>query len=139
MTTQATPEQAREIAQHLFFPNGDNGYALRSLAEQVEALTAERDIAVRKLAALSNAHALEDLYLVGLVQEREITLLTKERDVLTIANRDLQDWFDALKTDHDALKDAALLALVALDAVEIDEKHYLTKCSKAIAALKAVL
>ena len=38
-----TPEQAREIAQHLFFPNGDNGYALRSLAEQVETLTAERD------------------------------------------------------------------------------------------------
>ena len=113
-----------------------------NVQDQITALTAERDIAVRKLAALSNAHALEDLYLVGLVQEREITLLTKEHDVLTVANRDMQDWFDALKTDHDALKDAARLALDALYAYEPCIKKFgllFGTGNKAIAALKAVL
>lgn len=49
---------------------------------EVDALTKERDIAVRKLSALSSAHALENLYQAGLDQEREITRLKKERDAL---------------------------------------------------------
>lgn len=52
------------------------------LRAEVEALTKERDIAVRKLSALSSAHALENLYQAGLDQEREITRLKKERDAL---------------------------------------------------------
>ena len=52
------------------------------LCAEVEALTKERDIAVRKLSALSSAHALENLYQAGLDQEREITRLKKERDAL---------------------------------------------------------
>ena len=75
-----TPEQAREIAQHLFFPNGDNGYALRSLAEQVETLTAERDE-------------------------------WKARCEFSFGQR------DKLTAERDALKDAARLALVALEGV----------------------
>lgn len=70
---------------------------------------------------------------------------------LTIANKDLQDWFDAIKADHEALKDAAKLALVALNGVvDFDpdaraqwsvsggsiEAH---ECNAAITALKAVL
>ena len=52
------------------------------LRAEVDALTKERDIAVRKLSALSSAHALENLYQAGLDQEREITRLKKERDAL---------------------------------------------------------
>lgn len=39
MTTPTTPEQARKIAEHAPYPATQN--ALRSLADQVEALTAE--------------------------------------------------------------------------------------------------
>ena len=62
--------------------------------------------------------------------------LVKERNAYA---KCADDMAAAHKVERDALKDAARLALDALDAVEIDEKHYLTKCSKAIAALKAVL
>lgn len=42
--TPTTPTEAREIVTtKLFFPNGDTGYALKSLADQVEELTKERD------------------------------------------------------------------------------------------------
>lgn len=44
----------------------------------------------------------------------EIEALTKERDALTLGNRDLIDRFDALKSDHDKLMAAAKLALDAL-------------------------
>ena len=48
-------------------------------------LIEERDLLLRKLAALSNAKVLENLYQAGLEQEREITNLTKERDALAAA------------------------------------------------------
>lgn len=46
---------------------------------------------------------------------KEVEKLTAERDALLLANIDLKDWFDALKTDHDALMTAGKLALEALD------------------------
>ena len=75
--------------------------------------------------------------LVGQLQQALV-----ERDALQSANTDLQNWFDALKADHDKLKDAARLAL---DFVEFcwrdvtlnefaEEKRATTE-----AALKAVL
>ena len=132
----------------------------------VEALTAERDIAVRKLAALSNAHALKDLYQAGLDQERGITSLTAERDEwkarceFSFKQRNkLTKERDAAReavisncarvmtvtAERDALKDAARLAL---DALECSEAYVgceswspsmLREVQGTIAALKAVL
>ena len=100
MTTPVTPKQAREAAD-LYRATGTpvSVTAVYSLADQVEALTKERDAYEKCADDMAASH----------------------------------------KVERDALKDAARLALDALDAVEIDERHYLTKCSKAIAALKAVL
>jgi len=88
---------------------------IADLSEQVELLTKERNIAVRKLNALSDINALENLYQAGLGQEYEITELTKERD-LWIARHDYsakrrKDFYD----EHEKLKYAAKLALDALD------------------------
>ena len=51
-----------------------------------------------------------------------------ERDALTAANRDLQAWFDVVKADHDKLKDAARLALDALEVVEPFTNTNVTEC-----------
>jgi len=127
MTTQTTPEQAREIAQHLFFPNGDNGYALRSLAEQVETLTAERD---EWKARCEFSFEQRDK-------------LTAERDALTAKVASFESRIDqhvktelALIVNNKALKDAARLALEEVVAFRGDR---LIMINQAIAALQAVL
>ena len=89
------------------------------LTKERDALQSQLDLARRKLAVLSNADALENLYQVGLKQEFDITALTKERD---------------------ALKDAARLAL----DVCIEMRRYGNQRSVAMAigaeeALKAAL
>lgn len=43
MKKPITPPESREIAKHLFYPDGDNGYVLKFLADQVKTLTKERD------------------------------------------------------------------------------------------------
>lgn len=111
MTTQTTPEQAREIAQHLFLPNGDNGYALRSLAEQVETLTAERDAYIVEAARVDT----------GWRKANEVALETNLKNA--------------------ALKDAARLALdalVDLKGIRMNEVEHLSVL-RATNALKAVL
>lgn len=64
-----------------------------------------------------------------------------ERDALKAANKDLQDWFDAIKADHNALKDAARMALDALEGIptSFGNVAYTKDVQAAIAALKAVL
>jgi len=56
----------------------------------------------------------------GLVKNQESNTIAfldmrEERDALELANKDLSNWFDALKADHDRLMAAAKLALEALD------------------------
>lgn len=110
MTTQTTPEQAREIAQHLFLPNGDNGYALRSLADQVEAMTAERDAYIVEAARVDT----------GWRKANEVALETNLKNA--------------------ALRDAARLALEALEHVDQSKMSSgWVSMALAIAALKAVL
>ena len=106
-----TPEQAREIAQHLFFPNGDNGYALRSLAEQVETLTAERDAYIVEAARVDT----------GWRKANEVALETNLKNA--------------------ALRDAARLALGALTTAHINvlDDMLADEIQQVIAALKAVL
>ena len=62
----------------------DHRNALWSLAEQVEALTKERDEYAKAADTMAMQHKVE-------------------RDALAMANRDLINWFDALKADHDKL------------------------------------
>lgn len=57
---------------------------------------------------------------------------------LTIANKDLQDWFDAIKADHNALKDAARFALDALE-YHTAQTRPIERTQIAIEILKAVL
>ena len=109
--TPITPDQAREIAMYLFFPNGKNGYALKSLADQVESLTKERD-------ALAASHKECVRCLGEALQDR--TDVAIERDFLAIANKDLSE----AMVRYQQLQDAAKLALDALD-----EATSYTSCS----------
>ena len=160
-----TPEQAREIAQHLFFPNGDNGYALRSLAEQVETLTAERDewkarcefsfeqrdkLTAERDALKSSERGL-NRYAAKVNSEN--TALTAERDALTTKVASFESRIDqhvktelALIVNNKSLKDAARLALDAsqkfvnkVDAGLARSKESYEDLKQVIAALKAVL
>ena len=65
--------------------------------------------------------------------------LATQIEELTMANKELINWFDALKTDHDALKDAARLALTELIEIKENGLSWDAEYDKAIAALKAVL
>lgn len=107
MSTPTTPEQARDFAQSIFDDGApdDEVELIRSLAEQVETLTAERDE-------------------------------WKARRGFSFEQR------DKLTAERYALKDAARLAL---DALEEAHKYaynigkYLHGVPQAITALKAVL
>jgi len=59
-------------------------------------------------------------------------LLKVERDALLLANRDLSNWFDALKADHDALKAAGKIAIEAIeDALSwVEAAHRPPLCDK---------
>lgn len=100
---------------------------MRVLLDQLHATEADRD----ELAAQVNSMQYE---------LDAVTAIKAERDALTAANGDLRAWFDALKADHDALKDAARLALDALVESEPhpDDANY-ENAVEAIAALNAVL
>lgn len=62
--------------------------------------TVDGDLLVRKLTALSNINAMENLYQCGIEQERVIGALTKERDALAEQVKALEsdkarvDWLD---------------------------------------------
>ena len=83
MTTPTTPEHARGIAAHMM-QTSPLYVAYMSLADQVEALTKERDEYAKAADTMAMQHKVE-------------------RDALAMANRDLINWFDALKADHDKL------------------------------------
>ena len=97
MTTY-TPAQARELAPSIdrlcTFPGGpDGGDALRSLADQIEALTAEnKGWEASQKENLSNQCNLQD----------QINALTKERDALKNAAMFVKQSFDALKPSDPA-------------------------------------
>ena len=78
-----TPEQARGIAAHMM-QTSPLYVAYMSLADQVEALTKERDEYAKAADTMAMQHKVE-------------------RDARAMANRDLINWFDALKADHDKL------------------------------------
>jgi len=60
-----------------------------------------------------------------------------ERDALLLANLDLKDWFDAIKSDYDTMTAAAKLALEALAVAYPADRSKLPAHNAAIAALKS--
>ena len=132
MSTPTTPEQAREIASILFFPNGNNGYALRSLAEQVEALTAERDAYAAAADSMAASHKVERDGLLALHTE-QINYTVK-----TVAERDALK--DAARLALDALeKSTRYFNIVRLGESRLKDSEVRGDCHTAMNALKAVL
>ena len=121
MNTPTTPEQARDFAQSIFDDGApdDEVELIRSLAEQVEVLTAERD---------------EWKARCEFSFEQRDDISERYQTASRLADSSLEALSKALK-ERDALKDAARLSLDALDHVQW--KNWRT--DKAIAALKAVL
>ena len=76
MTTPTTPEQAKYIASHLLTHDATASLALRSLADQVESLTKERDEFNYSLVSTANRKL-----------RSEVDVLRKERDALKDAAR----------------------------------------------------
>ena len=124
--TPTTPRQAREAAE-LYRDTGTTVSVTMvfSLADQLEKLTKERDEYKQRMQRLMRTQIETSkerdefkTLAQGWVAENApggwIDSLRKERFALAAANKDLQDWFDALKADHDKLAAAAKMALEAL-------------------------
>ena len=115
-----TPATARELAK-LLDKMGDlhAQMALINLADQVDTLTKERDeyraTAEELVPSLLEQVRNQQAEITRLQYEVDaIPVIKAERDALTLANKDLSNWFDALRIDHDALMKAGKLATDAL-------------------------
>jgi len=102
MTTPTTPRQAREAAE-LYRDTGTTVSVTRvfSLADQIEKLTKERDEQKVK------AEALISMFIElksGCYEEDMSQGLADQVEALTIANKDLINWHEALKADYENLK-----------------------------------
>lgn len=123
-TTPTTPAKAREIAEILFSPNGEIAYALRSLAQQVEALTIRDLLADHRVAtAIKLAHEDAD------EMTRQIEELTTERDALRAI---IVDSVAALGTAASVSQTSSIEFLQdvpgeirkTVDALKVDAKRY---------------
>ena len=118
--THTTPTEAREVADRLEAKKLDVSTwvavtALRSLADQLEAVTAERDLIAsnykRLKALVDNGTVPEGLLSAGIEQEGEIRRITADCEKFAnqtfAAKAEAKTLVDHANAERDALRDAA--------------------------------